>query len=97
MVLPPNLALGTPVVGDAGSTPVAPLTAEDEFEVLIDGEKQFVTNEPYLPGGLVVMSVNGQNFALGTNFTFVANLLEWNDIPFPLKTGDAIVVSYNHS
>lgn len=96
MVLPASAGLGTPPGGGAAA-PAAPLTKEDELTVAFDGETSFVTTESYIAGGLVVLSVNGQNFAQGTNFSFVLNALEWNDIPFPLKSGDVILVSYNHS
>lgn len=81
----------------AEQTVAAAPTQEDEITVAMDGDTIFNSTETFLSTGLVLLTVNGQRFALGTHFTFVGTTITWLDNPFTLKAGDCIVVIYNHT
>ncbi|HUU92501.1 MAG TPA: hypothetical protein VM238_14985 [Phycisphaerae bacterium] len=46
---------------------------------------------------MISLSINGQLFAQGTNYTAVGTTLTWLDTPFTLVAGDCVVVAYNYA
>lgn len=67
---------------------------EDELVIGLAGQTAFTLSFARIASGLVVLSVNGQVLAEGTNFTLVGTALTWLNIPFALETTDALVVRY---
>jgi hypothetical protein len=91
-ISPPGAALGVPL-GGAAAAP-AP-TAEDEFTATL-AQTVFTLTQSAAAGGVVVLTINGQRFAEGTDFTISGTTLTWLDTPFTLEAGDAVVITYNH-
>jgi len=89
---PPGSALGS-VPG--GQAPVPPATTEDEFTATA-AQTVFTLTQPFTTGGLIVLTINGQRFALDTDFTAAGTTLTWLDTPFVLESGDSVVVIYNN-
>ena len=66
---------------------------EDEF-VATPGQVDFTLSQPFLAGGLSVVSVCGVLYAEGSSYTIAGTNLHWLNIPFPLAAGDDIIVKY---
>ena len=90
---PPGAALGIP---SGGLSPLPANTQEDEFTAT-GGQTVFALTQPFLAGSMISLSINGQLFAQGTNYTAVGTTLTWLDTPFTLVAGDCVVVAYNYA